>query len=608
MSDLLAWLYERPDVVISVDTETNGLSVDDGQDQCIGISLAARRNGEIESLYVPVGHVVGENASSDLREQLDWVLTEQGRTLVFANRQFDVLSLETVGIMTDAAPFYDIPTMAVLIDERRPFKKSLEMLAAHYTPEHAGKMDEWEYTVYEEVKGRTRVVKESTLTWQKENGWPHTTPEMIDKYARVDAEVTLRIFEVLLRHRKWAGQPPHVWQEKSRTIRTLTEMRRRGVLIDLEHTQAQLAIGVAEKERLREELQFNPSSHKDNMRVWIDELGFPVLKRSAKTKEPSFDKSVMEQYELILDRMDSPLAKQVKAYRGWQTAVGLLLRPYTEYVSPDGRLRTEYTTHVTATGRLSSREPNLQQISKEGDAPWKKGIKPCFIAKPGYTLLSFDYSQLELRLATAYAQEPALIEVFAEGRDIFDEITLDVRAQLERTAPRLAATWTRQMTKTLVYSIQYGGGVNRIMMAFGVSKKDAEALRSGFYRSYPRFRALSAYCASRVEDSLQLNLWSGRVRHFEHKSEAYKSMNALIQGGAADIVERVWNYIMDEIDNEDCRALLQVHDALVFEVANDKVDLYSEVVKTTMENVAGITGEDFGVRFQVEASPWALAA
>ena len=155
----------------------------------------------------------------------------------------------------------------------------------------------------------------------------------------------------------------------------------------------ELAIGEEHKTRLRESMGFNPASHKDNMRVFIDELGLPILKTSKKTGEPSFDKTVMAEYDIMLSQMDSPLAKQVREYRGWTTACGLLLRPYSLLTSPDGRLRTEYTTHATVTGRLSSRHPNLQQISKETDEPWKRHIKSCFVAKPGYTLLSADYSQ-----------------------------------------------------------------------------------------------------------------------------------------------------------------------------------------------------------------------
>jgi DNA polymerase-1 len=259
-------------------------------------------------------------------------------------------------------------------------------------------------------------------------------------------------------------------------------------------------------------------------------------------------------------------------------------------------LRTDYLTHSTVTGRLSSRNPNLQQISKEGDVPWKKNIKRCFVARPGYTLLSADYSQLEFRLACSYAQEEALQEIFADPtRDVFTEMAE-------------ALGMKRQDVKTLVYSIMYGAGIPRLMNAFGVTKRRAEEIRDNFYSTYPRFRALNALCVKRVEEELRVRMWSGRVRHFKHKSESYKGMNALIQGGAADIVERVWLHAMRNLDNEDCRTLLQVHDALVFEVRTEMVEEYRQKISALMSDVQGICGADFPVHFTVEVSDWALAS
>jgi DNA polymerase-1 len=588
--DLLQWLYEHPDEMVAVDTETNGLRVDDGRAQCIGVSIACSEG----SAYFPIAHTAfgSVNVDPDTLAKLDWVLT-QGRYLIFANRMFDVLSLETIGIETDEMPFYDIFTMSRIIDPSSHDKEvTLADLGKMYLG-RPGKIVDWPYEVVPE--GRKTPLKETTLKWQKENGWPDTTPEMIDEYARVDAEETYYVCQAILDHRWWKANPPSVWERKQKTMRTTTEMRRRGILVDMDLAQSELALGERRKEELKEEMGFNPKSHRDNMRIWIDELKMPVLKTSPKTSLPSFDRTVMAEYDLILERLDNPLAKKVKEYRGWDTACGLLLRPYTTFTSPDGRIRTEFTTHVTATGRLSSKRPNLQQISKESDAPWKKNIKRCFIAQPGFSLLSFDYSQLELRPATHYAEEESLRQVFAEGRDIFTEMSLELGM-------------TRQDTKTLVYSVQYGAGVPRIMNAFGVSEAEARRIRQRFYRTYPGFRALDGACRERAGNQLAIKLWSGRIRRFAYPSENYKAMNALIQGGAADIVETVWNYIMDEIDNEDCRCLIQVHDALVFEIRNEVVDEYRDLILATMQDVQGICQKDFQVRFAVEASDWALAA
>lgn len=583
MADLLEWLWEHQSAPLAIDTETaargehgDGLRVDDGRGECIGISLAAKINGKILSEYW--------EPDSDDWERVRYLLSEGGHPLIFANVQFDILSLETIDLFVEDHDFWDICTMAVTVNEDFPKSKSLDSLGLAYCNEQKIEMPKAEKANMREVPFERKR-----------------------EYAARDAELTYKVWEVLVTHRNWKRQPEHIWRDKQATIREcLLPAKRRGVLVDMEVVLRELAIGEANKDRLREEMGFNPASWNDNYRVFIEELGLPVLKTnkpSAKAVEKnpdaqpkaSFDKTVMAEYDHMLAKMDSPLAKQVKEYRGWQTAVGLLLRPYSVLTSPDGRLRTTYTTHVTVTGRLSSREPNLQQISKEDDVPWKKHIKSCFIARPGYTLLSADYSQLEFRLTAALCGEPALLDIFASGRDIFDEM-----------AGQLG--FTRGETKTLVYTLLYGGGVGVISTRLGVSLDRATEIRRHFFRTYPRLRVLSSTCNAYAEKHLEIPLWNGRIRKFRYKNESYKAMNAVIQGGAADIVEAIWREAMRTIDSEDCRVLLQVHDALVFEVKTELVDHYKALIESTMVDVNRITGHTFNVTFAVDVTQWGLAA
>lgn len=617
VSDFLQWLYEHPEAPLAVDTETAGrtkelstfgLRVDDGRARAIGVSFTTRIKGRLVSAYVPVHHALGENVPDEIVKKLRYVL-RQGRPLIYANCQFDFLSLETIGIRVSETPFYDIQTMANIVREDWPFMKDLDSLYRVYVNGDHEKIKEWEYARYDE--GRKTPRKRTTLKWQKENGWPHTIPEMIWDYACRDTEATYETWEALMRHPGWLEQPSDLWDHKQRIIRVLVEMKRRGIEVDVELASELEAEGVIAKEELLEQMDgLNPSSVVDAPKIFLDILNLPVLKLTAGGKDkdpnkqkPSFTAAVLEEYDMILENRegDSETERQwianVRAWRGWSTALGLLLRPYQELVSPDGRLRTSYTTHVTSTGRLSSRSPNLQQISKEADGkPWKDRIKQCFRARPGYVLLSADYSQLELRLAVAYSQEPVLQQIFLEGRDIFSEMAAELG-------------WERSKTKSFVYATQYGGGDARIAYIFNVSLARAKELREMFYRKYPRFRKLDMACRKKVEDSKKLRLWSGRIRHFKSKSDSYKAMNALLQGGAADIVERVWVYVMENLDNEDCRALLQVHDALVFEVREDLVMEYAHKIHEMMIDINGICAPDadeplFPVKFQVEVEVW----
>ena len=549
-----------------MDTETTGFNCVGGEDRCIGVSIAALLDGEPVAHYYGIDHTIGENVDPSTLAQLKYVLEQEGRPLIFANVQFDVLALETIDIHTADNPFWDILTVANMVDENNPIQKSLAQLSLRYLGEQ-GKIDT------------------PQITKEKKSGWLNTTPEQMYEYAVADAVTTWRIWDQLTHHEEWTAIPEEVWEQKQRLIRVLMHMRRRGIMIDQPLATSMVEIGDARIEEIKAELGVNPASNKDMYELLIEQLKLPVLKVSKKTGKPSFDKFAMEEYEELLERMDSPVAKLIREFRGWQKAISASYKPYLELVDSDGRLRCSYKTHGTVSGRLSCAEPNLQQIPKASDKPWNGKVKDCFIAKPGYTLVEFDYSQLELRLGTAYANEESLKTVFAEGRDIFDEMS----AQLGMT---------RQDTKTLVYSMQYGAGEKRIMAAFGVDQPEAKRLRENYFNTYPRFKALSDAAADRAAQLGRVKIWSGRYRHFQYPSESYKALNSIIQGGAADIVERIMVRAFDQIDNEDCRLLLQVHDSLMWEIKTDKVPEYMEKIQTLMEDVEP---KDFDVRFAVEA-------
>lgn len=599
---ILDYLYRRPDREVALDTETDGLDVHDKRSKVIGFSISFRSDeDELVKWYWGVRHTAGKDQNIDAAtaKKIRWVLEKQRRPLVLANYQFDIIGMLHLGLDLRENPFHDVLTAQNLINENWTIgRRGLDELAIYTLSEGKRKLAVWEWE------------DQFPLKTEKTSGWPNTTPEMMFDYATTDTDLTLLIKEVQVQTPAWKSLPEDVWETKQKVIRVLTEMRLRGIRVDLELARQLRDEGEAEKQRIKEELGLNPGSNKDMVELFINRLGLPVLKRSDKTDNPSFDKTVMPEYELMLDRMENPTAKLVKAYRGWTTAVGLLLNPYLTLTSPDGRLRTEYTTHVTATGRLSSRNPNLQQISKGADPkPWNDRIKKCFVPKDGYVLISADYSQLELRLATAYSQEPALLEIFNEGRDIFTEMTVSIKEQLHSLGRhKLADGWTRQRTKTLVYSLQYGAGDKRLMSAFGVSKREAQLLKSSFYRAYPRFRLLEEDITRKVEKNLSARLWTGRYRHFRYKSESYKGMNSVMQGGAADIVDRVMVHVMENLDNEDCQLLLQVHDALVFEVREDLAEEYAVKIKEMMSDINGICSDDgepiFPVTFAVEVESW----
>lgn len=576
--DLLTKLVDDPDAVVAVDTETTGLKVADGSNYVIGISIATQlSSGEYASAYYPVRHLVGENIDPLTRVQLHQVLTSHD--LILANVQFDMLGLHHVGLDCRQSTFYDIFTMGNLIDENSPIVISLNSLALVYLGEGQAKVDD------------PFVEKE------KKSGNQNIDAAQMEEYAIVDAELTWRVWDQMIHHPEWIylSEQTDIWEVKQDSIRVLMAMRLRGITVDINVATELEALGTQKMAEYTELLGINPGSHKDLQELFIDKLKFPVVKKSKKTGSPSFDKDAMEIYDAYLEKADNPLAKNIKAYRGWQKATTACFRPYLALVDADGRLRCTFNTHRTVTGRLSSSDPNLQQIPKETDKEWSGRTKECFVASPGFTLLSADYSQLELRLAASYAGEEKLLQIFEENRDLFSEMAADM-------------AMTRPDTKTFVYSIQYGAGVDKTAMTFRVTKVQAIKMRNRYKAAYPRMAWLNDHCMRQAETNLKVTLWSGRYRHFKYKSEAYKAMNSVIQGGAADIVERIMVKAYRLLESDDCHLLLQVHDALVFEVRQGMEDKYAGQIKSIMEDVNSIIPPHihatFDAKFNVEVSNW----
>lgn len=552
-------------IPFSLDTETTGLRVKDGTDICIGVSVAANVGLQVVGSYIPLQHFVGQNARPEVVETLV-ELVETADSIIFQNAKFDVHSLLTVGIDARDAYWYDCAVMSNMIDEN-----AVDKICGYKAPKTLDNLTlTW-------LGKRLKITDDEFVEAQKKSGNREIEPWQMERYATMDAVGTYLVGEVLI-DRLYAEELDELWWYKQRVLKLLQKMEARGIRIDQDKVIDAIAEGEIAMEDLVEQIGVNPKSNKQLKELLIDRLHLPVLKRTPKG-EPSFTKETMPAYDDLLSKTDSPLASQITAYRGWQTAIGLSLKPFLEKVSPDGRLRCNYNLDVTKTGRFSASDPNLQQVPKEGDKPWKAHTKSCFVPEDGYVLVNIDYSQLELRLGTLYADEPALKRVFEEGRDIFTEMSETLG-------------FDRQTTKTFVYSTQYGAGTKRIMGAFGVTAKRANEMLALYKQAYPRFVAFSESCARMAEKRLEVKLWSGRKRHFQYQSESYKAMNSVIQGGSADLMERTMLRLEDEIDSEDCRMLLQIHDAILWEIREDLVEEMMPKIKAIFEDVASSTGED----------------
>src|SRR4249920_501039 len=565
---------------VALDYETNGEDVRDGTGYTQGLSICYRHTAfGLVKHYLPFRHKYGFNLDPKYIDMLNDTLrfrdSEAKLPIVMHNSKADLEFGDNLGIKIVGTSHYCTMLMAHLINEILPYNKSLDGCTAYYL----------------KIEG-----KKSTPEFKRfieKFGWGAIPSEEMFEYGVQDAILPLHLFEHLWP--MFCKENLHdVWESKKRVITAFRSMERTGILINTSLCEKMIAIGEGEMDDVVQILGLNPGSPKDLKKLLLDELGLPVLKRSVKTNAPSFDKEVMEVYEDILSRTDDYRAFHILNYRGWQKAVSSSYRPYVKLLSSDGRLRCNYKLHGTKTGRCSCENPNLQQIPKISMKPWNGEMKQCFIEIPGFILIEADYSQLEFRLSTskAYANEPSLIEIFEDdSRDVFAEMVEVIGL-------------VRGDTKTFVYATGYGAGINRLHHALGVSTERATEIRQDYWTAYPGIRRMTNYAAARAKTQRKVRIWSGRYRHFfDPLKESHKAFNSVIQGGAADIVERAQCRVFEELDggkSPEFRMLLQVHDALVFRIAENKLDHYTGEIKRIMEDVQ----TDFGVRFKVDIKRW----
>jgi len=377
--------------------------------------------------------------------------------------------------------------------------------------------------------GMGKLRSKDFIHYVKSYGWDSVVVELMYDYAMFDAHLTYKLYEYLA-PKLQAEKLQQVWAEKCKFVRLVMGMELRGVRIDTELAKQKIIEGEAALLETSAKLGgFNPASIKDNERLFIHQLGLPVVTKERKSKEKatiSFDKTTMELYDEILESRDDASAKLALTYRGWSKSVSSNYRPYLNLLSPDGRLRPGYKLHGTKTGRMSCANPNLQQIPRSGNKPWNGVMKRCFIPEDGYELWEFDYAQLELRIGAAYAEEKSLLKIFEEDRDVFTEMA---------TALNMA----RYDAKTLNYSLAYGAGLDRISNVFHVSREQAGRIRDNYFDTYPGFKRASEYAQRLAKRHKRIRLWTGRYRHFNHPSQEHKAFNSIIQGGAADFVEYI---------------------------------------------------------------------
>jgi len=572
-TQFLAWcerLARAP--LFAFDTETTGL--DYMQAQIVGVSFCIEPG---RGAYVPLAHnYAGAPEQLDrgrVLAMLRPLLEDPDKVKVGAHIKFDMHVLANHGIKLRGER-YDTMLESYVLNSTAT-RHDMDSMAAKYLGIQTIK--------FEDVAGKGA----------KQLTFDQVGVETAAAYAAEDADVTLRLHLNLWPQLQAAPALAQLYEQIERPlIPVLQRMERGGVLIDrsmLRQQSIELAARLAQlgADAQREAGQeFNVESPRQLQQILFEKLQIPVLRKTP-TGQPSTAEDVLEE---LADKHALP--RLILEYR----ALAKLRSTYTERLPEQidqttGRVHTSYHQAVAATGRLSSTDPNLQNIPIR--TPEGRRIRQAFIAPPGHVMLSADYSQIELRIMAHLSDDEGLLNAFAQDQDIHRATAAEVFG----VAPEQVSADQRRSAKAINFGLIYGMSAFGLARQLGIERAAAARYVELYFARYPGVRRYMDGTRERAKGEgyvetvygrrLYLPDINSRNRQLQQYAER-SAINAPMQGTAADIIKRAMLSV-DEWSQRPqvgARLLMQVHDELILEVAEDFLEEATRQVRTLMEAAA----------------------
>ncbi len=377
-------------------------------------------------------------------------------------------------------------------------------------------------------------------------------------------------------------------------IGIIAEMQQRGIKIDKEYLKNlskdyhQTLDGIEKEIYNLAGQEFNIKSPKQLGEILFEVLHLPTagIKKSA-SGGYSTQITVLEKLEDA-----HPIIKKIMEYRELQKLLSTYIDVIPEMVASDGRLHAEFIQTGTTTGRFSSNNPNLQNIPIKSDLG--RAIRGGFVASEGNVLASFDYSQMELRLAAIFSGDENLINIFKNGEDVHTAVASRVFG-----VPMTDVTKEmRRHAKVINFGILYGMGVNALRKNLGSSQKEAAEFYADYFRQFKSFETYLNDTKNFARSHGYTETLFGRRRYFAtinssipfiQKMAERTAINAPIQGTLADIVKLAMRFTYERLQKEglskDVSMLLQIHDELIFEIKEDVLDRAVPIIREEMQGV-----------------------
>jgi DNA polymerase I len=554
----------------ALDTETT--SIHEMQAQIVGISFSVKPG---EAAYIPLAH-----SYPDAPEQLplDEVLARLKPWLEDASRpklgqhvKYDRHVFANHGIEVQGY-VHDTMLQSYVLEVHKPH--GLSSLAER----HVGRKG----ISYEDLCGKGA----------HQISFAQVDIAKASEYSCEDSDQTLDVHLVLWPKLQANDKLRSIYQLEIESSESLYRIERNGVMIDAQLLATQsheLGQRIMQLEAQAHELAgqpFNLASPKQIGEIFFTKLGLPVVKKTA-TGAPSTDEEVLEKLA-----EDYPLPAKILEHRGISKLKGTYTDKLGQLAHPrTGRVHTHYAQAVAVTGRLSSNDPNLQNIpvkTAEG-----RRVREAFVAPPGSLIASADYSQIELRIMAHISGDEALVKAFTDGIDVHRATAAEVFGMPAQDV----SSEQRRYAKVINFGLIYG------MSAFGLAKAlgiDNTAAKNYIERYFQRFAGVKQYMDETRQSARQkgyVETVFGRRIEMPNIRMAKgamlaglerQSINAPMQGTAADLIKMAMNQVLREMDRLSLKTkmIMQVHDELVFEVPESELDWLKLEIPRIMANVA----------------------
>ena len=417
------------------------------------------------------------------------------------------------------------------------------------------------------------------------------SPTLVYEYACEDADITLQLKNKLEPELKNHDCEDLFYKIEMPLMPVLAEMEMNGVCLDtqsLAETSKQFTTRMNEIEQRIYELagqQFNIASPKQVGEILFDKLKIVEKAKKTKTGQYVTSEEVLQQlknkHEIVADILE---------HRGLKKLIGTYIDALPKLINPrTGHIHTSFNQTVTATGRLSSSDPNLQNIPIRGEDG--KEIRKAFIPEPGCLFFSADYSQIELRVMAHLSQDPQMIEVFREGKDLHAATAANIYKKPIDEVTRDERTKSKRANFGIIYGITVFGLAERL----DIPRDEAKMLIDGYFATFPEVHDYMEKSKEVARQQGYVTTLFGRRRYLPDINSANatvrgfaerNAINAPIQGTAADIIKVAMIHIFNRFKAEGIRSkmILQVHDELNFSVFPEEKEKVEHIVLEEMQN------------------------